>query len=140
MCVNVKDLNSSADKLERRGQQAQGDFEAGVENTTDSEQQEATLNSTQAWEQGIQDALNNGSFESGVRNTSKSWQAQTLENGARRFAEGVGNAGDTWQDSFEEFANELESLSLQPRGARGSAANFERSRAVGEALHNARSE
>jgi len=138
--VNVKDLNSSADKLERRGQQAQGDFESGVENTTDSEQQEATLNSTQAWEQGIQDALNNGSFESGVRNTSKSWQEQTLENGARRFAEGVGNAGDTWQDSFEEFANELESLSLQPRGARGSTANFERSRAVGEALHNARSE
>jgi len=138
--VNVKDLNSSADKLERRGQQAQQDFTEGVENTTDSEQQEATLNSTDAWEQGIQDALNNGSFESGVRNTSKSWQAQTLENGARRFAEGVGNAGDTWQDSFEEFANELESLSLQPRGARGSTANFERSRAVGEALHNARSE
>jgi len=138
--VNVKDLNSSADKLERRGQQAQQDFTAGVESTTDSEQQEATLNSTDAWEQGIQDALNNGSFEDGVRNTSKSWQAQTLENGARRFAEGVGNAGDTWQDAFEPFANELESLSLQPRGARGSTANFERSRAVGEALHNARSE
>jgi len=65
-------------------------------------------------------------------------ETAALETGSTRFTQGASNAGDTWTSGFQDFADALESLSLQPRGARGSEANFQRSRAVGEALHNER--
>jgi len=109
-----------------------------VSETSDSEQQQATLDAADNWEQGVQKAINEGRFQSGVSNPNKSWQQAALQTGASRFTQGASQAGDTWQQGFSPFASTLESLSLQPRGPRGSAANFERSRAVGEALHNAR--
>jgi len=135
--VNVADLNQSADKFERRASQAGQDYEQGVQNTSDSEQQQATLNAAGAWESGVQQAINNGSFESGVSNPNKSWQQAALETGSSRFTQGASQAGDTWASAFSTFADTLEGLNLQPRGARGDPANYDRSRAVGEALHNA---
>lgn len=136
--VQVADLSTSADKFERRASAAGQDYEAGVSASSDSEQQEATLNAADNWEAGIQDAIAENRFESGVRNPNQSWQTAALEVGSTRFTQGAGRAGDQWRTGFEPFAQTLESLSLQPRGPRGSAANFERSRQVGEALHNAR--
>lgn len=136
--VQVADLNRSADKFERRAGQAGQDYEAGVQEVSDSEQQQATLDAADTWEQGIQDAIAEGRFSSGVQNPNKSWQTASLETGSSRFTQGASQAGDTWQSGFSEFADVLEGLNLQPRGARGSEANFQRSRQVGEALHNAR--
>jgi hypothetical protein len=138
MCVRVANLNDSADKFERRAGQAGQDYESGVSSVSDSEQQQATLDAADNWEQGVQDAISEGRFSSGVNNPNKSWQTAALETGSTRFTQGASNAGDTWTSGFQDFADTLESLSLQPRGARGSEANFQRSRAVGEALHNER--
>jgi hypothetical protein len=136
--VQVANLNDSAEKFERRASQAGQDYATGVENSSDSEQQQATLDAVDSWEQGIQEAISEGRFESGVNNPNKSWQQAALEVGQSRFTQGASQAGDTWQQGFSPFADTLEGLNLQPRGPRGSAANFERSRKVGEALHNAR--
>jgi len=136
--VQVADLNQSADKFERRAGSAGGDYEDGVSSVSDQEQQQATLDSADSWEQGIQDAISEGRFESGVNNPNKSWQEAALETGSTRFTQSASQSGDVWTAGFEDFASTLESLNLQPRGARGSEANFQRSRQVGEALHNAR--
>jgi len=136
--VQVADLNRSADKFERRAGAAGQDYEAGVSDVSDSEQQSATLEAADSWEQGIQDAIAEGRFQNGVNNPNKSWQQAALETGSSRFTQGASQAGGTWQDAFSSFADTLEGLNLQPRGARGSEANFQRSREVGEALHNAR--
>lgn len=136
--VNVADLSNSADKFERRAGQAGQDYESGVSGVSDSEQQSATLDATDTWEQGVQEAISEGRFETGVNNPNKSWQEAALSVGSSRFTQGASNAGDTWQTGFSDFADTLESLNLQPRGSRGSEANYQRSRAVGEALHNAR--
>lgn len=136
--VNVSDLGSSAEKFERRAANAGQDYQSGVQQVSDSEQQSATLDAADNWEQGINDAIAEGRFESGVQNPNKSWQTASLETGASRFTQGASQAGDTWQQGFSPFADTLEGLNLQPRGPRGSSANFERSRQVGEALHNAR--
>lgn len=138
--VNVKDLSDSAEKLERRGRGAGQDYSSGVENVSDSEQQDATLAAADTWEQALQDAIAEGRFSSGVSSPNKSWQDAALETGANRFTEGIGQAGDTWRAGFDEFASVLESLQLDPRGPRGSAENQQRSIQVQEALHNARSE
>ncbi len=136
--VQVSDLNRSAEKFQRRASQAGQDFEDGVSEVSDSDQAQATLDAQDNWTQGVQDAINEGRFESGVRDSPKSWQEETLQVGATRFTAGASQAGDTWRASFQEYADTLESLSLQPRGPRGSEANFQRSRAVGEALNNQR--
>jgi len=136
--VQVANLDRSADKFERRASQAGQDYESGVSEVSDSEQQEATLNARDNWESGVQQALNEGRFESGVRNPNKSWQEAALERGSTRFTQGASQAGDTWRTGFSGFADTLEGLNLQPRGSRGSEANFQRAREVGEALHNAR--
>lgn len=134
----MSNLDRSADKFERRASQAGQDYEDGVSDVSDSEQQEATLNARDNWESGVQQALNDGSFEAGVRNPNKSWQEAALERGSTRFTQGASQAGDTWRSSFSTYADALESLNLQPRGSRGSEANFQRAREVGEALHNTR--
>lgn len=138
--VDVKDLGSSAERFARRAQNAQGDYSEGVENVSDSEQAQATLDAASNWETGVQEAISEGRFAEGVNNPTRSWQETTLEVGPQRFAQGVQRSQQTWQDAFSDFADVLEGLNLQPRGSRGSAANYERSRAVGEALHNARTQ
>jgi len=136
--VSVKNLQNSASKFERRAGAAGQDYESGVQNSSDSDQQQATLDAAQTWEQGVQDAISENRFEAGVNNPNKSWQQASLEVGSSRFTQGASQAGDTWAASFSEFADVLEGLNLQPRGPRGSEANFQRSRQVGEALHNER--
>jgi hypothetical protein len=136
--VDVPNLSDSANKFETRASQAGPAYESGVGDVSDQEQQEATLNSADTWEQGVQEAIAEGRFSEGVQNPDASWQTRALEQGSTRFTQGVSNAGDSWQSGFSPFASTLESLTLQPRGARGSEANFQRSRAVGEALHNER--
>lgn len=138
--VSVNDLGDSADKFERRAGQAGQDYEAGVSAVSDSEQQSATLDAADTWEQGVQEAISNGTFSEGVNNPNKSWQEAALSVGSTRFTQGASQAGDTWQDAFGDFADTLESLNLQPRGARDSEANYQRSKAVGQALANERRE
>jgi len=136
--VSVSNLADSASKFERRASAAGQDYEQGVSEVSDSEQQQATLDAAGNWEQGVQDAIAEGRFEDGVKNPNKSWQEPALEVGSSRFTQGASNAGDQWQSAFSTYADTLEGLDLQPRGPRGSAANFDRARAVGEALHNTR--
>lgn len=136
--VNVTDLGRAADKFERRGSQAGQDYQQGVQDISDSEQQQATLDAADTWEQGVQEAISEGRFQAGAANPSRSWQQRSLEVGSSRFTQGVSDSGDVWRERFSPFADVLEGLSLQPRGPRGSSANFQRSQAVGEALHNAR--
>lgn len=136
--VDVADITSSSEKFERRAGQAGQDYESGVSSVSDSEQQQATLEAADSWETGVQNAIQNGTFEDGVNNPTQSWQEAALEVGASRFTQSASQAGDQWRNGFSDFQDTLESLSLQPRGPRGSEANFQRSRAVGEALNNER--
>jgi hypothetical protein len=136
--VDVPNLGNSADKFEQRASAAGPAYESGVSDVTDSEQQSATLDAADTWEQGVQEAISEGRFQSGVNNPDASWQTRALEQGSTRFTQGVSDAGGSWQSGFQTYADTLESLNLQPRGARGSEANFQRSRSVGEALHNER--
>jgi hypothetical protein len=136
--VDVPNLGDSADKFEQRASAAGPAYESGVSEVTDSEQQSATLDSADTWEQGVQEAIAEGRFSEGVNNPDASWQTRALEQGSTRFTQGVSDAGGSWQSGFQTYADTLESINLQPRGARGSEANFQRSRTVGEALHNER--
>jgi len=134
--VSVRNLNTAAEKFERNAQNAGQSYEEGVNEVSDSEQQQATLDATDAWAQGVQEAISNGSFASGVNSPTQSWQQQSLEVGRQRFTSGVQNAGDAWQSGFQPVADALEGLQLQPRGPAGSGANRERMNTVFDTLSN----
>jgi len=134
--VDVANLSNSASKFESRASQAGGAYEDGVSEVSDSEQQQATLDATDAWADGVQEAIANGSFSAGVQSPTQSWQQQSLEVGRQRFTQGVQGAGDAWQSGFQPVADALESLQLQPRGAAGSSANRDRMNQVFDTLSN----
>jgi hypothetical protein len=106
--VDVASLSDSASKFERRTGQAGQDYEAGVSATSDSEQQQATLDAADSWETGVQNAIQNGTFEKGVNDPTQSWQQAALEVGSSRFTQSASQAGDQWSSGFSEFADTLE--------------------------------
>jgi len=134
LMVSVSNLNQSAERFERRASQAGQDYEQGVSEVSDSEQQQATLDAADAWVDGVQESIANGTFQQGVNNPTDSWQSRALEVGRNRFTQGVQGAGDAWQSGFQPAADALESLNLEPRGAAGSEANRSRMNAVFDTL------
>jgi len=77
--VDVPNLSAAADKFESRASQAGPAYESGVEDVSDQEQQQSTLDATDTWEQGIQEAIAEGRFSEGVANPDASWQTRAHE-------------------------------------------------------------
>jgi hypothetical protein len=138
--VNVPSTSDAAEKFSRRASQAGQDYQTGVQNSSDQEQQQATLEARERWAQGVQDAISNDSFGRGVQNTTKSWQQEALEVGSSRFTQGAQRAQNEYAESVQPFFDALESLTLSPRGPRGSPENYERSSEVGRRLHELRTQ
>jgi len=136
--VDVPSTSDAGSKYSRRAAQAGGDYTSGVESSSDQEQEQATLNAEGRWEQGIQESIQEGSWSRGVSESPKSWQENALELGPARYTSGVQQAEGTYAQSVEPFFNTLENLTLSARGPRGSPENFDRSRAVGQALNEER--
>jgi len=85
--VEIASSSDISEKWTERASGAQSEFEDGVGNTSTSEQQDATLNATAQWEQGVQNSISNGTFQSGVEDPNKDWQDATLEIGGQRVTE-----------------------------------------------------
>jgi hypothetical protein len=137
--VEIASSSDISEKWTERASGAQSEFESGVGNTSTSEQQDATLNATAQWEQGVQNSISNGTFQSGVEDPNKDWQDATLEIGGQRFSQGVRASTDAFEQGFEPFRDTIESLTLSARGPRGDVAtNIERVREVATALADQR--
>jgi hypothetical protein len=136
--VDIADPSDIAEKWSRRAGSAGSEFEEGVSRSSDSEWESATANAEDSWSQGVQDAANEGRFASGVSSTTKSWQERTMTLGTQRYSSGVRESQTEYEQGFAPYADEISSTTLSPRGARGDQQNYERSREMGEALHQAR--
>lgn len=138
--VDVPSANDAAEKFGRRGSQASQDYQQGVQNTSSQEQQQGALDGATNWESGVQDAIANNSYQRGVQNPDADWQSRALELGTQRFGPGIQASTDKYSSAVQPFFDGLEQLSLEPRGARGSQQNFQRSQRVGQRLHEIRSQ
>lgn len=136
--VDMPSTSDASEKFGRRGSQAGQDYEQGVSDSSDSDWQEGAVNGQDNWATGVQDAISNGSYETGVRNPNASWQQRSLELGSQRFGQGIQAATGKYETAVEPFFQALESLSLDPRGPRGSEQNFQRAQQVGRRLHELR--
>ena len=134
----IKPIQQIVDKWASRASVASGDYAIGVKSPKKSWSQ-ATLDATDAQAAGVQAAIAAGSFAKGVQTAGDSkWQRKATSVGAQRFGPGVAAAKADYQAGFAPFAAVIQGLTLAPRGARGDPRNYDNTRAIGEALHNAK--
>jgi hypothetical protein len=133
MALKVKNVERAAQKFIERASVAGKDYEQGVRETSDWA--EKAVAAKDAYAAGVTDAINRGAREAGISKAgNQKWQTKAVALGAKRFPEGVRAAKGDYQKEIAPYLATLSSLELPPRGPKGSPENFERVRAVGEAL------
>lgn len=136
--VAVKSAGASADKWSRNAANASGDYKKGVQSPRRS-WAGATAAAADAWQQGVTEAASNGRFESGVQSAGDAkWSRKASQVGAQRYGSGVQAAKGDYQAGFAPYASVIEGVTLPPRGPKGSPGNYERTSAIGKALHDAK--
>lgn len=134
----IKSVSSIADKWSRVTPQRSQDYAEGVKNPTNN-WAENTQAAEEAWAQGIQEAVSAGRFGAGVANAGNAkWQRKAATVGAQRFGPGVQAAKSDYEQGFAPYAGVISSTTLPPRGSKGDPRNYDRVRAMGEALHSAK--
>jgi len=92
-----------------------------------------------AYKAGVQAAIARNAFTKGVdaAGTAK-WQARSVSVGAERWGPGVLAAVDTYERGFSKYRDAIEKATLPPRYPVGDPRNFDRVKAIGEALRRAK--
>lgn len=134
----TKDISSVAAKWAQRAAAAGADYTSGVKSTT-KDWAGLTAAAAPAWEQGVQTAVSNGRFSKGVQKAGTAkWQAGASTKGATRYPQGVSAGGPNYQNNFGPYLQTIASVTLPPRGPRGSPSNIQRVSAIADALHAAK--
>ena len=138
--AQIKPLSTIAEKWERRASSAGQEYSEGVASPRRS-WAASTKAAEPAYEQGIQGAISRKAFGKGVDKAGDNkWQTRSQELGGARFASGVVASQNEYVKGFTKYHQVLSSLSLPPRGAKGSPANLQRVSAVTTALRNAKTQ
>jgi hypothetical protein len=134
--MQVKDLSASGQKFKTRAGNAAGDYVKGAQGA--GARWKAGVDSSEdRWAAGVQDAVARKAFSRGVSKTGADYYTMRVGKlGQTRYAQGVQEGADNWVEGFKPFADALGSVSLSPRGIKGSAANQQRSVEVQIALRN----
>lgn len=132
--ANIKPLDQSADKWQRRAAVAGPDYISGVQNPR-TPWAAAAAAAESNWKAGVAAASTRGAYSGGVRRAGDArWQAGATAKGPARFAEGVALATGEWQRGFAPYQSAIQALSLPARGPAGSPQNLQRVAAVAQAL------
>ena len=136
--ADIKNISEIADKWARVTPGRSRDYADGINNPRRS-WATATAAAKDAWKQGIDEAAARGAFEDGVNDAGDSkWKRKASTLGVNRFGEGVRAAKGDYQSGFAPFVQVIQGVDLPPRGAKGDPRNYERSKLIGEALHEAK--
>lgn len=134
----VKPVSVSSAKWVSRAGQAAGDYARGVQNPRNSWEQ-ATSDAAAAHAAGIQQAISENRFEKGVQAAGNAkWQRKATTVGAQRFGPGVSAAKADYEQGFAPYTSVIQGVTLAPRGPKGDPRNYERVKAIGDALHAAK--
>ena len=88
---------------------------------------------------GLAAADSRDAFKTGVQRAGDAkWKNRSSVLGSQRFGPGVQAAQQEYQSGFAPYHSVIQGVNLSPRGPKGSPGNYDRSRAIGEALHSAK--
>lgn len=136
--AEIKSLSRVVEKWTRVTPARAQDYQAGVASPR-RDWQQATSAAQDRWSEGVQGAIQRGAFGSGVDAAgTQKWSRKTQEVGTQRWGPGVRAAAQDYQKGFEPFRQVIEATALPPRFPAGDPRNFDRVRAIGEALHRAK--
>jgi hypothetical protein len=134
----IRNRGQVGEKWQRRAGAAVQDWVGGINNPRE-DWASATQAAASNWEQGVQRAIAGQKFERGVSEAgTQKWQRGARTKGAARYPQGITAARSDYESAMQDVFNVIESTQLPPRGPRGSAQNFERSRIMGQALNRLR--
>ena len=131
--AQIKPLTDTSGKWGRRAGSAGPEYEQGVKNPK-REWEASTKAAEVAYEQGVQAAIGRKAFGKGVTGKQSRWQTKAAEVGSGRYGGGVQAAVQDYEQGFAPYHQTISSLSLPPRGAKGSPQNLQRVAAVANAL------
>jgi len=95
----------------------------------------ATVEGEKNYNQAIQNSIAQGSFSKGVKKAGSAKQKEGVNTkGAQRYAEGVQLGDANYAAGVAPYIQTLESITLKPRGVKGSPANYDRVKQVCDAL------
>jgi hypothetical protein len=132
--LDVRDLQSGADRYKSRGSTAGKDYELGIRGSGQKWQQQTSA-SEDNYRDGVTAAIGRGAFKKGVEASGGSYfEERSLSVGAGRFGPGIAAAAPIWQEGMQPYHEVLRSLDAGPKGPKGDPRNYQRAQKVGEAL------
>jgi hypothetical protein len=135
MPIQIKDVGTLATKFVNRAVGAVADYKAGVMAPKTS-QSAAAIAAAPNWQQAVSSQAAMNRFTAGLRAAGdQGWQTGASTKGAAHYPDGIRGAQQKWATNVGPFLAALGSLSLPPKGIRGSDANIGRVSAVAQALH-----
>jgi len=133
--VKVKPTDVVVNKWKARASVATEDYKYGIQNPKQP-WSKAAESAFDAWQAGVQEAIADRRYVGGIRRAGDAkWSKKALEVGASRYAPGITAATEEYRAAMGDVLKVIESVSLPPRGPRGSAANYERVKIIGDTLH-----
>jgi hypothetical protein len=136
MPIKVKDPNASATKYTNNTANAVPAYKAGVQAPKTS-QSTAAIAAVGNWQQAVSSQQARAAYTSGLtRSGDQGWMNGALNKGADRYPVGTRLAAPKWQANVTPYLQTIAGFTLPPKGIRGAAQNWQRSQALGLALHN----
>lgn len=136
--MDIKPVDRIATKWSEVTPQRAGEYQSGVQSPKRSWAQ-ATSDATENYNAGIQESISRGSFQKGVEKAGDSaWREGALNKGVSRWPQGVRMGKSKYQQGFAPYHSVISGLTLSPRGPKGDPRNYDRTREVGQALHEAK--
>ncbi len=134
--IKIKSIEQIIKKYAARTAVAAGDYKDQVLATTDQASKAAADSAEEAYQLALQDSFGRKARQKGlVRVGNKKWQQRAATLGAQRYPSGTRAGAPLLGTNFQPFREVIAALDLTPRGPKGSPENFDRSKAVGQALH-----
>jgi hypothetical protein len=135
MPIKVKDPTTTMNKWDTNAGNATGSYQAGI-NAPKQSQSAAAIAAAPRWQQSVSspDAL--ARFTGRLQKAGDAaWSAGALGKGKDRYAGGIHAAKAKFQTNVTPFLTAIAGVNLPDKGIRGSAQNYARVQAVGDALH-----
>ena len=136
--AEIKPLAKIAAKWKRNTGTAGDSYREGVESPR-RPWEAATIAADDARKEGLAAADARGAVIDGVRKAGDAkWKKNSVALGPARFRQGTANAEPEYVQGFTKYHATIASVTLPPRGPKGSPENIDRVRAIADALHTAR--
>ena len=132
--VKTKPIHVVKKKWIERASIAADDYKTGIETAEDWAS--ATEKAAKRWQDGVTAAIRENRFVGGVRAAgTEKWKKKALEVGASRYPDGIRAAETEYEKAMAEVLRVIEGVTLPERGPRGDPKNYDRVKAIGDALH-----